>query len=250
MKDPIVIDPPGFDQKAAWGECHDYVEKCGGLADDEGNPNWRAAFGADPGCCSCPACGEYYWAWGRKQRCVKCSFEYETDWWPRYSEGCNHGRIMSGAHVCPDAEFSERMKRSIRRDLARNMQHPYYKFGFEHPVADAWWCQRMIDWPSAVKGQIMYTPSDRVCKQLSSTFRYHRPQGNQPERYECIRDEAGKLAMLIATNTPESREQSLALTKLEEVVMFANAAIARNEEWDGNEMKSPLQLKVQKEVRG
>jgi hypothetical protein len=29
--------------------------------------------------------------------------------------------------------------------------------------------------------------------------------------------------------TPVSREQSLALTHLEEVVMFANAAIARNE---------------------
>ena len=91
----------------------------------------------------------------------------------------------------------------------------------------------------------MYTPSERVTKQLTSTFRYHRPSGNQPERYERIRDEAGTLAHLIATNTPESREQSLALTKLEEVVMFANAAIARNEEWDGNKMTKPLELTVQ-----
>lgn len=87
----------------------------------------------------------------------------------------------------------------------------------------------------------MYTPSERVSKQLKTTFTYCRPQGNQPQRYERIRDEAGKLAHLIACNTPESREQSIALTKLEEVVMFANAAIARNEEWDGKKMVKPIE---------
>ena len=36
-------------------------------------------------------------------------------------------------------------------------------------------------------------------------------------------------AHLIVTLTPKSREQSLALTKLEEAIMHANSAIARNE---------------------
>ncbi len=65
--------------------------------------------------------------------------------------------------------------------------------------------------------------------QIENNFTYHKPHGNQPERYQTIRDEAKSLALLIADSTPKSREQSLALTKLEEVVMWANASIARNE---------------------
>jgi hypothetical protein len=247
MKDPIVIDPPGFDQKAAWNECTEYVDKCGGLSHENGEPNWRAAFGADPGVCSCPMCGEYYWLWGRKQRCVTCGFEYETDWWSAYSEGCDCGLRLSGQRVCPLPDAHERMLEYSREKREKRWGHPYFRYGFEHPVSDAWWHHDKIDWKYVfTKGPEMYTPSERVTKQLATTFRYHRPSGSQPERYERLRDEAAKLAHLIACNTPESREQSLALTKLEEVVMFANAAIARNEVWDGNTMTSPLRLTVEK----
>ena len=75
----------------------------------------------------------------------------------------------------------------------------------------------------------MYTPSDRVHAQINNAFVYHPVKDGQQERYVEIREAARSLAMLIASRTPESREQSLALTKLEESVMFANAAIARNE---------------------
>jgi len=37
------------------------------------------------------------------------------------------------------------------------------------------------------------------------------------------------LAAYINENCPDSREKSLAFTKLEEAVMWANASIARNE---------------------
>jgi len=37
------------------------------------------------------------------------------------------------------------------------------------------------------------------------------------------------LAIDIIQNTPPSREQSLAITHLEEAIFYANAAIARNE---------------------
>ena len=37
------------------------------------------------------------------------------------------------------------------------------------------------------------------------------------------------MARCILDRTPKSREQSLALTKLEEAIMWANASIARNE---------------------
>jgi hypothetical protein len=64
---------------------------------------------------------------------------------------------------------------------------------------------------------------------LKNRFVYHAPKGNQPERYAIIRDEGYSLAKFIDDLVPESREKSLALTKLEEAVMWANAAIARNE---------------------
>lgn len=75
-----------------------------------------------------------------------------------------------------------------------------------------------------------HTPSQKVRQQIDRSFRYHPPKGDQSQRYVAIRDQAHAFATLIAENTPESREQSLALTHLDQVVMFANAAIARNEE--------------------
>lgn len=65
---------------------------------------------------------------------------------------------------------------------------------------------------------------------IKDRFTYHAPKKGQPELYEKIRDRAKGMANFIAKNTPESREQSLAITKLEEVVMWANAAIARHGE--------------------
>ena len=65
--------------------------------------------------------------------------------------------------------------------------------------------------------------------ELDNVYTYHPPSGSQPERYIKIRDSAKAFAAMILELTPTSREQSLALTKLEEVVMWANSAIARNE---------------------
>jgi hypothetical protein len=64
---------------------------------------------------------------------------------------------------------------------------------------------------------------------LSSRFTYHPPKGDQPDRYQAIRTAGWKLATIINDQVPDSREKWLAITHLEEVVMWANAAIARNE---------------------
>jgi hypothetical protein len=66
-------------------------------------------------------------------------------------------------------------------------------------------------------------------KELDKRFTYHAPKDDQPKRYEAIRSNAYVLANLIEHSCPESREKSLAITKLEEVVFWANASIARNE---------------------
>ncbi len=64
---------------------------------------------------------------------------------------------------------------------------------------------------------------------LERTYTYHAPFGDQPDRYVEIRAAIGNAAAVVCENAPHSRERSLALTKLEEAVMHANAAIARNE---------------------
>ena len=64
---------------------------------------------------------------------------------------------------------------------------------------------------------------------LNNIFTYHAPKAGQPERYQMIREKAKEFAALIEKECPPSRERSLAFTKLEESVMWANASIARNE---------------------
>lgn len=75
----------------------------------------------------------------------------------------------------------------------------------------------------------MYTPTEAQLQQNAKAFTYHAPKADQPRRYTMIRDTAAALAGLLTCNCPPSRELSLALTKLEESVMWANASIARNE---------------------
>lgn len=75
----------------------------------------------------------------------------------------------------------------------------------------------------------MYELTDKDTQYLEKTFTYHPPKGTMPDRFTMLRLEAGDFAESILTACPPSRERSLALTKLEEVVMWANASIARNE---------------------
>lgn len=65
-------------------------------------------------------------------------------------------------------------------------------------------------------------PIDRV-------FQYHQPFGTQQARYIVLREKAKEFAFLIEQNCPDSREKSLAMTNLQQTVMWANASIAINE---------------------
>ena len=64
--------------------------------------------------------------------------------------------------------------------------------------------------------------------EIENNFSYHAPKGDQAERYEALRHDGKKLAYLINNLCPDSREKSLAITKLEECIMWANSAIARS----------------------
>lgn len=66
-------------------------------------------------------------------------------------------------------------------------------------------------------------------EEIGNRFTYHPPTPDQVPRYGAIRTAAKELAFSLLDKCPESRELSTALTKLDEVVFWANSAIARNE---------------------
>lgn len=59
-------------------------------------------------------------------------------------------------------------------------------------------------------------------------FTYHKPTEDTQVRYERIRKLGKEFAELLDEVCPDSREKSLANTKIEEAVMWANASVARN----------------------
>ena len=65
-------------------------------------------------------------------------------------------------------------------------------------------------------------------EQIEKAFTYHAPKEGQPAKYVSLRDKAKEIAYLLDELCPNSREKSLAVTKLEEAVFWANASIARN----------------------
>ena len=73
----------------------------------------------------------------------------------------------------------------------------------------------------------MDTNEEYMKKEIELRFTYHSPNPVQTQHYTVIRGRAKRLAETFAALCPDSRERSLAITKLEESVMWANAAIAR-----------------------
>jgi len=65
--------------------------------------------------------------------------------------------------------------------------------------------------------------------EIDNIFTYHAPSADQQKRYEEIRRVAMRLAHLINAICPESREKSIAMTNIQQAVMWANASIAINE---------------------
>lgn len=75
---------------------------------------------------------------------------------------------------------------------------------------------------------LFFKPSKPQNLTIENNFKYHAPKEGQPEKYTALREKAKELAYLIEELCPNSREKSLAMTKLEESIMWANASVARN----------------------
>jgi hypothetical protein len=66
-------------------------------------------------------------------------------------------------------------------------------------------------------------------KEIDLRFKYHPPTTEHDLAfYRGFRSRLNNIASIIVTHTAPSREQALALTKLEEVVFWTNAARARH----------------------
>jgi len=64
--------------------------------------------------------------------------------------------------------------------------------------------------------------------EIENNFMYHRPKEGQNEKYETLRAKAKEFAYLVDDLCPGGKEREISMAKLEESVMWANAAIARN----------------------
>jgi len=68
----------------------------------------------------------------------------------------------------------------------------------------------------------------RMKDYIEVSFTYHAPKNKeQIDKYTYLRNEAKALAHVIDEQCPDSLEKTRAIQKLEEAVMWANAAIAR-----------------------
>ena len=64
---------------------------------------------------------------------------------------------------------------------------------------------------------------------MEKTFAYHKPSPEGLAKITFLREEFSALYNTIVANTPKSREQALALTKLEEMAMWAIKAVVCND---------------------
>lgn len=75
----------------------------------------------------------------------------------------------------------------------------------------------------------LLNPSGISATDLENRFKFHPATTREKQdEHTSVRQTAYRLAVFINDSVPDGREKSIAITKLEEVMFWANAAIARN----------------------
>lgn len=78
--------------------------------------------------------------------------------------------------------------------------------------------------------------------EIHNRFSYHPAKSDQRKReHDWVRDLHERIAMALAGNLPQGRELSLSITKLEESMYWANAALARVEDPNAGPELTPEQ---------
>jgi hypothetical protein len=69
-------------------------------------------------------------------------------------------------------------------------------------------------------------------EELDKIFKYSAPNDKHKEKFSTLTGLWQHVAQIINELCPDSREKSLAITKLDECRFFANAAIVRRDDWE------------------
>jgi hypothetical protein len=72
-------------------------------------------------------------------------------------------------------------------------------------------------------------PTAEDLERLEVLFNYHAPKGDKPQRHEAVRNAMKDAAKTVLETAPPGPEQSTAIRKLQEAMMWANASIARED---------------------
>lgn len=75
----------------------------------------------------------------------------------------------------------------------------------------------------------VYSPDDVTIAELENRFTGHGIKKGQPERFNHLREHMLLVAKNVQLLCPPGREQSIALTKIEEAFFWAIHSISRNE---------------------
>lgn len=68
----------------------------------------------------------------------------------------------------------------------------------------------------------------RTAESIAARFDFHPASPERQRKHQRVREGCKVLAEFLTKNVPAGRERSLAFTKLEEVMFWANAGIARD----------------------
>lgn len=72
--------------------------------------------------------------------------------------------------------------------------------------------------------------TNELVSRLERMFSFHSAEGSQPMQYATVRGQCLELALLIAVLVPNCEEREQAFLRLNEVMWWANAGIARHTE--------------------
>lgn len=127
--------------------------------------------------------------------------------------------------ITVETDTQEQVRVSCDRLGIEGWWFPASAFGLEMPPL----VELPLPAPAPRYNERLEAAKERLRQRIENDYTFHPPRNKDDiQKHEDIRESGKRLALLLVDIVPPGRELSLALTKLEEVTMHANAALARN----------------------